>query len=116
MKILIYIDRNPSQTTEISKWMTVTIDVGVTMEKRNEDMMAIAIGSVTTGMRTMKDIVDTEMMMTETSADGSGMKMMTLRGGADTMMMIMTEINVEDTEMKTETEKDTGDRERKMKR
>ena len=82
-------------------WMIRTTGADVTMTTEREDM-EVNVGNV--------------MMKTIVISDGDiRRRMMMERDGVDTMMMTMTEINVEGTKMRMEKERNTADTKRKMK-
>jgi len=82
-------------------WMIRTTGADVTMTTERKDM-EVNVGNV--------------MMKTIVISDGDiRRRMMMERDGVDTMMMTMTEINVEGTKMRMEKERNTADTKRKMK-
>jgi len=82
-------------------WMIRTTGADVTMTTEREDM-EVNVGNV--------------MMKTIVISDGNiRRRMMMEREGVDTMMMTMTEINVDGTKMRMEKERNTADTKRKMK-
>jgi len=82
-------------------WMIKTTGADVTMTTEREDM-EVNVGNV--------------MMKTIVISDGNiRRRMMMEREGVDTMMMTMTEINVDGTKMRMEKERNTADTKRKMK-